>query len=131
MKINELSEKTGLTPPTIRFYEKEGLLDHRHVQRLENNYRDYSDDAVRHLNLLKRFQSVGFSLDELKEINQETAGNQFTLAKSIEVLRNKMLEIERKREEFDQIYRTLEEMLGHKAAMMKDIEGGTVRRTSL
>ena len=29
MQINELAKKTGLTVPTIRFYEKEGLLDVR------------------------------------------------------------------------------------------------------
>ncbi len=42
MLIKELAEKTGLTPQTIRFYEKEGFLDTRYIRRRENNYRDYS-----------------------------------------------------------------------------------------
>ncbi len=41
VKINDLAKKIGLTAPTIRFYEQEGLLDTRHVRRGENNYRDY------------------------------------------------------------------------------------------
>jgi DNA-binding transcriptional MerR regulator len=46
MKIHELAQKTGLTAPTIRFYEQEGLLDTHHVRRGENNYRDYYQKAA-------------------------------------------------------------------------------------
>ncbi|WP_274651297.1 MerR family DNA-binding transcriptional regulator [Paenibacillus humicola] len=45
MKIQELVDLMSLTPHAIRFYEKEGLLDSRHVQREKNNYRNYSDEA--------------------------------------------------------------------------------------
>ncbi len=56
MKIQELAQKTGLSVHTIRFYEKQGLLDGRHVRRENNNYRDYSDEAIERLNLVKKFQ---------------------------------------------------------------------------
>ncbi|CAM4282684.1 MAG: MerR family DNA-binding transcriptional regulator [Paenibacillus macerans] len=46
MRIQELADKMGLTIHTIRFYEKEGLLDARHVRRESNNYRNYSEEAV-------------------------------------------------------------------------------------
>ena len=46
MKIHVLAQKTGLTPPTIRFYEKEGLMDQRHVIRGNNNYRNYTEESV-------------------------------------------------------------------------------------
>lgn len=55
MKIKELAEKMGLTVYTIRFYEKEGLLDSRHIQREENNYHNYSEAAIKRLNLIKKF----------------------------------------------------------------------------
>jgi len=45
MLINELSKKTSLTSHTIRFYEEEGLLDKRHIQCGENNFRYYSVDV--------------------------------------------------------------------------------------
>jgi len=41
MKIQQLAEKTGLTVYTLLFYEKEGLLNSRHVLREENNYRSW------------------------------------------------------------------------------------------
>lgn len=36
---------------TVRFDEKEGLLDGRHVRREGNNYRNYSDEAIERLKL--------------------------------------------------------------------------------
>jgi len=46
MKIQELAKTTGLTAYTIRFYEKEGLFDIRHVRRDDNNYRNYTDESI-------------------------------------------------------------------------------------
>lgn len=66
MRIQELADKMGLTIHTIRFYEKEGLLDARHVRRESNNYRNYSQEAVERLRLIKNFQSIGCSLAELE-----------------------------------------------------------------
>jgi DNA-binding transcriptional MerR regulator len=70
MKINELTKRTGLTAPTIRFYEKEGLLDARHVCRSENNYRDYNEEAVEQLLTIKEVQAAGFTLAEYKEMEK-------------------------------------------------------------
>ena len=75
MKIQELPDKTGLTAYTIRFYEKEGLLDSRHIRREENNYRNYSDEAIERLKLVKKFQGLGCSLTELKEILKDQDTN--------------------------------------------------------
>ena len=66
MKIHELAQKTGLTAPTIRFYEKEGLLDTRHVRRGENNYRDYGEEAVEHLLVIKEVQAARVGMEIVK-----------------------------------------------------------------
>ena len=41
MRIGELSRETGVPVETIRYYEKEGLLEP--PMRLQNNYRSYGD----------------------------------------------------------------------------------------
>jgi MerR family transcriptional regulator, copper efflux regulator len=120
MKIQELAEKTVLTAYTIRFYEKEGLLDSRHVRREENNYRNYSDEAIKRLKLVKKFQGLGCSLAELKEILQDHDTNTRTNLQVIEWIRQKMSEIERKKDEFDQILGTLNWMLEYRMALMND-----------
>lgn len=120
MKIHQLAERTGLTAPTIRFYEKEGLLDGHFVQRLQNNYRDYSDQAVEYLHWIKKLQSVGFSIAELKEILHEDDTNALTILRVVELLTQKIEGIKRKRDEFEQILETLNRMLENKIALMND-----------
>lgn len=122
MKIHELAEKTGLTAPTIRFYEIEGLLDERHVHRQENNYRNYSEEAVAHLTMIKKFQAVGFSLSELKDVFHEHDSNRLTILKVVELLTQKIEEIEHKQDEFKRILGTLQGMLANKIALMNDLE---------
>ncbi|KAF9137406.1 hypothetical protein BGX30_010288 [Mortierella sp. GBA39] len=110
----------GLTIHTIRFYEKEGLLDDRHVRRESNNYRNYSEEAVERLGLIKKFQSIGCSLAELKEALQECDSNKSTNLEIIDWIRGKKKEIESKREEYDQMLDTLNKMLEYKTLLMDD-----------
>ena len=120
MKIQELAEQTGLTADTIRYYEKEGLLDHRHLTRDRNNYRNYTGDAVARLALIKKLQSVGFSLAELRETLNEPVGDPATNQRVIEQIRNKIDEIKRKKEEYDRILDTLAWMLEYRLASVND-----------
>lgn len=117
MHIRELADKMGLTVHTIRFYEKEGLLDSRHVVREKNNYRNYSDKAVERLKLIKKFQSIGCSLVELKEVLQDHDTNTRTNQQVIEWISQKINEIERKKDEYDQMLVTLNFMLEYRKTL--------------
>ena len=124
MKIHELAQKTGLTAPTIRFYEKEGLLDIQYVRREANNYRDYCPEAVELLLMLKKFQAGGFTLAEFKSLIQANRANELSLPMLIELLHQKMKEIERKQAELEQVQIYLAKMLAHKLALMDTEEQG-------
>ena len=117
MKTQELAERTGLSAYTIRFYEKERLLDGRHVRREGNNYRDYSEEAIERLRFVKKLQSIGCSIAELREILHERDANSRTNEQVIEWIRNKVSEVERKKEECDQILATLSGMLKQRLAL--------------
>ncbi len=120
MKIQELADRMGLTIHTIRYYEKEGLLDDRHVRRESNNYRNYSEEAVERLKLVKKFQSIGCSLAELKGVLQDLDNNAHTNQKIIDWIRGKKKEIESKKEEYDQMLDTLNKMLEYRTLLMDD-----------
>jgi len=120
MKIHELAEKTGLTAPMIRFYEREGLLDSRHVRRDDNNYRSYSGEAVERLKLIRKLQGVGFTLAELKETLQEEDAQSLSNRRVIERIRAKIAEIEGKKDEYEQILGTLQWMLEYRIALAND-----------
>jgi len=67
MKIQELERRTGLERPSIRFYEKEDLLN---PKRLENGYRDYSDADVELLKKIKLLRRLGMSVDKIRNLQQ-------------------------------------------------------------
>lgn len=122
MRIQELAAQSGLSAHAIRFYEKEGLLDSRHVRRERNNYRSYSDEAPARLRLIRKFQSIGCSLGELKELLRDQDQHIRTDQEIVAWLRQKMAEIERKKAEYDEMLQTLNWMLEYRMALMTDPE---------
>ena len=64
--IGDLAERTGLTAPTIRYYESIGLLVPG--PRSATGYRRYSEATVEELRFIRKAQSLGFSLEEIGEI---------------------------------------------------------------
>ncbi|MGO4106551.1 MerR family transcriptional regulator [Paenibacillus sp. YAF4_2] len=131
MKIQELADLMGLTPHTIRFYEKEGLLDSRHIQREKNNYRNYSDEAIERLKLIKKFQGIGCSLAELKTILQDHDTNVRTNQEVIEWILQKINEIERKKDEYDHMLVTLNWMLTYRKLLNEDPQQAEVMMADL
>ena len=63
MRIGELSKSIDLPTSTIRFYEQKGLLPKAH--RTAKGYRQYDNQAVERLKVIKFATSLGFSLDDL------------------------------------------------------------------
>ena len=66
LKISELGSKTGLSPHTIRFYEKHGLIEAS--VRSESGYRYYNDADVRRAEFVKTARNIGFSLDDISQL---------------------------------------------------------------
>ncbi len=66
LTIGKLAKKSDVSIDSIRFYERRGLLSE--PLRTESNYRVYSEEAVAQLRFIKKAQTLGFSLDEIKEI---------------------------------------------------------------
>ncbi|GHO46046.1 MerR family transcriptional regulator [Ktedonospora formicarum] len=115
MRIKELEEKTGLTRHTIRFYEKQGFLGEHLIHREGNNYRDYPEEMVTYLLMLKAGQAAGFTLAELKELITADEANELSLQRKGEHIRQKMREIEKKKAELEHIHR----FLAYKLSLLK------------
>lgn len=65
MLIGELVDRTGLTKDTIRFYEKKGLISVEKRSRRENNYKEYSEQILDKLMLIRKLKDMGFTLNEI------------------------------------------------------------------
>jgi DNA-binding transcriptional MerR regulator len=65
MNIGEASKASGLTPKTIRYYELIGLVE---SQRQDNGYRDYNTSQVQTLKFIHRVRSLGFTVQECRDL---------------------------------------------------------------
>ena len=62
----QVAEMTGVSPDTIRHYERMGILPS--VPRTSSGYRLYGTDSVERVRLVQRALRLGFTLAELAEI---------------------------------------------------------------
>src|SRR5689334_4860353 len=68
MRIHEAAAVTGLTIDTIRYYDREHLLDERHITRLSNGYRSFTPVALERLRHLKHACAQGYTVAELRHL---------------------------------------------------------------
>ncbi len=66
LQIGTVALRCGLTVDTIRCYEKQGLL--AKPARSQGGFRLYEEAAVEHLSFVSQAQTLGFSLDEIREL---------------------------------------------------------------
>lgn len=70
LKIGEFSQMMQVTVKTLRHYEQKGLLLPDEVDEW-TGYRYYSIEQMQTLKSIRDLQSLGFSLDEIKELFDE------------------------------------------------------------
>ena len=64
--IGQLSKRTGVKVPTIRYYEQVGLLSSQ--GRSSGNQRRYSQNGLQRLSFIRHSCDLGFSLDDIREL---------------------------------------------------------------
>jgi len=72
MRIGRLAKSAGVTPDTVRYYEREGLLPR--ADRTPGGYRDYGAEVVDDLQFIKKAQASGLKLSDVREVMQIAAG---------------------------------------------------------
>jgi Cu(I)-responsive transcriptional regulator len=64
--ISKAAAQSGVPPKTIRYYEDIGLI--YPSQRASNGYRCYDQEAIHSLQFIKRARSLGFSVEECRDL---------------------------------------------------------------
>jgi Hg(II)-responsive transcriptional regulator len=109
LSIGQVARRAGVGVETVRFYEREGLLEE--PPRRASGYRQYSEEVVTRLHFIKRAQQLGFSLKEITEllllrVDAQTSCEEVkhrTEAKIAEVER-KLVELQRMRQALFQVH---------------------------
>lgn len=65
MTIKEVEQILKIPRATVRFYEKEGLIN---PSREGNGYRDYSDQDVDKLRKIVILRKIGMSVEDINDI---------------------------------------------------------------
>jgi MerR family redox-sensitive transcriptional activator SoxR len=63
LTIGALSERTGVSPSALRFYEDQGLI---HAARSGGGQRRYARATLRRVSFIRVAQQVGLRLDEIR-----------------------------------------------------------------
>lgn len=65
MKISELSNQTGVSTRSIRYYEKKRLIQ---PSRKENGYRVYEEQDIERVKAIQLFLDIGLKTDEIQPV---------------------------------------------------------------
>ena len=74
MRIDEVSQKSGLTADTIRFYEQSGMLPA--ISRDDRGWRRFTPDDLDWLIVLSRLRSTGMPLKDVRAFASSAQGAQ-------------------------------------------------------
>lgn len=66
MRIGELTQRAGVTPRTIRYYESIGLLPPG--EREANGHHYYTDETLDRLHKIDQLKKLGLSLEEIGKV---------------------------------------------------------------
>ena len=78
LPIADASERTGLTPDTLRYYERDGLMLHE-VGRSATGHRRYTETDLRWIRLITRLRATGMPIRDVRryaELVRQGDGNE-------------------------------------------------------
>ena len=109
LTIGQLARRAELAPETLRHYERLGLVEPS--RRTESNYRLYDADAVRRLHFIRRAQSLGFSLPEIRQLLGLHAQGAGDMAQVRAIAEQRLRQIEQRLADLHSLRDGLEQLL--------------------
>ncbi|GLS45865.1 MerR family transcriptional regulator [Methylobacterium brachythecii] len=107
--IGELSRRTGVKVPTIRYYEQVGLMPV--PPRTAGSQRRYSSAEVSRLNFIRHSRELGFEVDAIRELLTMNAHPDRSCADVDRIARRHLAEVERRIERLAALRGELNRML--------------------
>ncbi len=104
--IGEVSKLTGLSVPTLRYYDKEGLIPN--INRNENGLRDFTEQDLGTIHIVTCIKGAGASIREIKEYMDLCQLGDSTLELRKQFFIDKKSDIEEQMRELNEILKTVE-----------------------
>ncbi len=94
ISIGELSRRTGVKAPTIRYYESVALM--RPPSRSEGQQRRYSEAEVSRLTFVRHARELGFEIEAIRELLAMSEQPDQSCAEADRIARRHMSEVDRR-----------------------------------
>ena len=103
MRINEVVKITGVSARTLQYYDEIGLLI---PQKLDNGYRDYTEENLEKLQKILFYRFLKFKLNDIKELLEGDFDN-------LKILEQQRELILREKEKFEVILHNIEKTISN------------------
>lgn len=105
-RIGELAKLANVTPDTIRYYEKQQMIDHE--LRTEGGFRLYTDNDLQRLRFIRYARQLGFTLESIRELlSIRIDPQQHTCQESKSIVQARLDEVEERIQELQTMQRSL------------------------
>lgn len=95
--VKQVCQELGVTRRMLRFIEEKGLMDKASYENKGNGYREYSENDLDRIWVIKLLQGMGFSFDQIVEMTDNPDFDWFSaLADKIKSMENEKLVIEKR-----------------------------------
>ena len=121
LKIGEVSQLSGIGIEALRFYERSGILGK--PARTASGYRVYDRSVIDRLAFIRKAQTLGFSLDEIRRIIAESKAGESPCEEVREIVRRRLTELDERLRQMRRYRRELSETLAVWDAQEGDAAG--------
>lgn len=117
--IGQISNRTGVKVPTIRYYEQMGLIDA--PERSEGNQRRYSKNELDLLGFIKHARELGLSIDAIRELIRLNAHPDTPCAEADRIASEHLASVRRRIQQLQRLESELSRIIKScKAGVVKD-----------
>lgn len=108
-RIGELAKLANVTPDTIRYYEKQQMIDHE--VRTEGGFRLYTDSDLQRLRFIRYARQLGFTLESIRELlSIRVDPAHHTCQESKSIVQARLDEVEERIQELQTMQRSLQRL---------------------
>jgi len=108
-RIGQLAKLADVTTDTIRFYEKQQMMDHE--VRTEGGFRLYSDSDLQRLKFIRYGRQLGFTLEAIRELlSIRVDPEHHTCQESKTIVQKRLNEVETMLTELQHMQRSLKRL---------------------
>ncbi|EFE97409.1 Zn(2+)-responsive transcriptional regulator [Serratia odorifera] len=108
-KIGQLAKLADVTPDTVRYYEKQGMMDHD--IRTEGGFRLYSEQDLQRLRFIRYAKQLGFTLETIAELlSIRVDPEHHTCQESKSIVEARLQDVENKLQELSRMRESLKRL---------------------